>query len=125
MAGKIRTDLIIPFKHIPARARNDATGFMAQTLPMAAMFMRNKMLSWTALFLLIQSYLNEPIHKLEVEEQLSSSALQPPLLRIVFALIAVFTCYIELVFPKASPLAVQKATESAVTGVVEAVKSAV
>jgi len=72
---------------------------VAQSLPMAAMFMKNKLLSWTSLFLAIQSFLNDPINKQEDPD----STQQPPLLKIVFALIAVCTCYIDLIFPKANP----------------------
>lgn len=68
---------------------------IAQSLPMAAMFMKNKLLSWTSLFLAVQSFLNEPIHKQEDKD----SQQQPPILRVVFALIALGTCYIDLIFP--------------------------
>lgn len=70
---------------------------IAQSLPMAAMFMKNKLLSWTSLFLAIQSFLNEPIHKQENKDK--DSQQQPPILRVVFALIALGTCYIDLIFP--------------------------
>lgn len=64
---------------------------------MAAMFMRNKLLSWSAVFLAIQSYLNEPAHK---QEEKKDSANQPPLLRILFAIISLFTCYMDVFFPQ-------------------------
>lgn len=91
--------MINRYKHVPAKARSEASGMVAQSLPMAAMFMKNKLLSWTSLFLAIQSYLNDPINKQEDSE----SQQQPPLLKIVFAIIAVCTCYIELIFPKSGP----------------------
>lgn len=73
---------------------------ISQTLPMAAMFMRNKLLSWSAFFLAIQTYLSEPINKPESSSDLGS---QPPLLRIVFALISLMACYVEFVFPGTNP----------------------
>lgn len=66
---------------------------IAQSLPMAAMFMRNKLLSWASLFLAIQSYLNEPINGEKPADA------QPPFLRIVFAIVSLFTCYLDLFFP--------------------------
>lgn len=86
--------------HAPAKARSDATGMIAQSMPMAAMFMRNKLLSWASLFIAIQSVLNEPANKAETPDEGSQ---QPPMLRILFAVIAIFTCYIDLVFPNSSP----------------------
>ncbi|CAK7891739.1 hypothetical protein CAAN1_01S06854 [[Candida] anglica] len=99
MAPQIpRPDLVVPYKHTPAKARSEASSIISQSLPMAAMFMRNKMLSWSAFFLAVQSYLNEPIHKQEEE---ASSGQQPPLLRVLFAIIALFSCYVDIFFPSA------------------------
>lgn len=70
---------------------------IAQALPMAAMFMRNKLLSWSAFFLAVQTYLNQPLNA-PAEE---SSSVQPPLLRILFSLIALGTCYLDVFFPAA------------------------
>lgn len=82
---------------------------VAQTLPMAAMFLRNKMLSWTAVFLSVQAYLAEPNNKVKDEKDTS----QPPLLRVLFALISLFTCYIDIVFPSKPTNVAQKVVESA------------
>lgn len=73
---------------------------ISQTLPMAAMFMKNKILSWAALFLAIQTYLTEPINKEQNEKEAGS---QPPLLRLAFAFISLATCYMEFFFPSSSP----------------------
>ncbi|KAK7680674.1 hypothetical protein QCA50_016242 [Cerrena zonata] len=94
-----REDLVVPYHHVPAKPRGNVGGLMEQSLPMAAMFLKNKLLSWSALFLAIQSYLSEPNNKPDTDEQ----ARQPPLLRVVFALIALVTCYIEFIFPSANP----------------------
>lgn len=67
---------------------------------MAAMFMRNKMLSWAALFLAIQSYLNEPVNKPASDDD---SAQQPPILRVLFGFVSLGTCYMDLIFPGANP----------------------
>lgn len=100
---------------------------ISQTLPMAAMFMKNKILSWTALFLALQTYLTEPINK---EKSEKDAGAQPPLLRLAFALISLATCYMEFFFPSSSPGLRSTVTEAAsaaassVTSVVsEATKS--
>lgn len=95
--SKINADAVVPYKHAPAKKRSEASSMMAQSLPMAAMFMRNKMISWASFFLAIQSWLNEPINAAPVEGE---STNQPPLLRIAFSLIGMLTCYMDLVFPK-------------------------
>ncbi|KAL6454042.1 hypothetical protein SBY92_003499 [Candida maltosa Xu316] len=107
MAPKIREELVVPYKHVPVKPRKDSSGVLAQSLPMAAMFMRNKLLSWTSLFLAIQSYLNEPINKPPTDEQS-----QPAILRVVFALVAIATCYMDVVFPGTNP-GLQKAAKIA------------
>lgn len=100
MSSPIRPDLVVPYRHSPAKPRNEAaSGMISQTLPMAAMFMRNKILSWSSLFLAIQSYLSEPINKPQGQ---AADAL-PPLLRVAFALISMATCYLEFFFPGTSP----------------------
>lgn len=90
--------------HTPAKAKNEALAMISQSLPMAAMFMRNKTLSWTAFFLAVQTYLNEPHHKTAKEKENA----QPPLLKVTFALISLLACYIELIFPAMSPHLKQK-----------------
>ncbi|ABN66683.1 predicted protein, partial [Scheffersomyces stipitis CBS 6054] len=100
------------YKHSPAKARNEASGMLAQSLPMAAMFMRNKMLAWSAVFLAVQSYLNEPLNKPAEAADSNSTPSQPPLLRVLFAFIGLVTCYLDLIFPGTSPYARRAVTEA-------------
>ncbi|CCE81667.1 Piso0_002330 [Millerozyma farinosa CBS 7064] len=93
--------LVIPYRHIPAKPRFETSGMIAQSLPMAAMFMKNKLLAWSALFLSIQSYLSEPINKPASKDPKDTS--QPASLRVVFALIALLTCYMDIAFPSTNP----------------------
>ncbi|KAK6460736.1 hypothetical protein DFJ63DRAFT_337489 [Scheffersomyces coipomensis] len=118
MAPKVRQDLVVPFRHAPAAARGDASSMISQTLPMAAMFMRNKMLSWAAVFLAIQAFLNEPVNVIKKEGDTS----QPPALRIGFALISLVTCYIDIFFPGTMPGGARKAADiaSATASIVDA-----
>lgn len=87
---------------------------------MAAMFMRNKIMSWSAVFLALQSYLSEPINKPEDD----AAGTQPPLLRFVFALVSLLTCYLDLFFPSTNPQikksALSKAAETVSSVVSEA-----
>lgn len=108
MSSPIRPDLVVPYRHVPAKPRNEAaSGMVSQTLPMAAMFMRNKVLSWSAVFLALQSYLSEPINKPETTD----AASQPPSLRILFGVISLATCYLEFFFPGTSPALKRAAAE--------------
>lgn len=88
---------------------------MGQNLPMAAMFLRNKPLSWACMFIAIQSYLNEPAFKQEQDES------QPAIFRIIFALIAVATSYMDIIFPSAGPSKAAAVVKDAVDATIEAV----
>lgn len=97
---------------------------VSQTLPMAAMFMRNKIMSWSSVFLALQSYLSEPINKPKND---ADAGLQPPLLKLTFALISLVTCYLEFFLPNTSPslkAAIVKAGAEATSSVVEAATTA-
>ncbi|KAK0509893.1 hypothetical protein JMJ35_007287 [Cladonia borealis] len=53
-----REDLIIPFRDQSSKeADNDVAGTMASTLPMVAMFTRNKMIGWAAFVFAVQTWL--------------------------------------------------------------------
>ncbi|KAG7665618.1 uncharacterized protein J8A68_000824 [[Candida] subhashii] len=119
MAPKINAELVVPYKHMPAKPRKEASSMMAQSLPMAAMFMRNKILSWSAVFLAIQSYLNDPINAPPAEDGSTST---PASLRVIFALVSLVTCYMDVIFPSSNPglkkAVVETAAES-ITSIIE------
>ncbi|EGW30355.1 uncharacterized protein SPAPADRAFT_143493 [Spathaspora passalidarum NRRL Y-27907] len=124
MSSKINKELVIPYKHVPAKPRNDnATSVVAQSLPMAAMFMRNKILSWSSVFIAVQAWLNEPINAPKSD---NDNPQQPALLKITFAIVALLTCYMDVFFPgtnnnlKNSAAAVTSAVADAVSSTVEA-----
>lgn len=94
----------MPYVHHPAKPRGEALAVIAQSLPMAAMFMRNRMLSWTAVLLAVQAWLNEPRHKVESND----SKQQPAILRVTFAIMSLLMCYAELVFPSMLTMARQE-----------------
>ncbi|RLV96555.1 Uncharacterized protein JA1_000047 [Spathaspora sp. JA1] len=130
MSSKINQELVVPYKHVPAKPRNDnATSVMAQSLPMAAMFMRNKVLSWSSVFIAVQAWLNEPINAPPKENE---GAQQPALLKVTFALVALLTCYMDVVFPgtnnnlkKSVGEAVTSAASEVASSAAEAVSSAI
>ncbi|GEQ72652.1 hypothetical protein JCM33374_g6339 [Metschnikowia sp. JCM 33374] len=99
MSSPKRADLVVPYKHQPAKPRSEASSMISQTLPMAAMFMRNKLMSWSAVFLALQTFLTEPLNKPVGKD----SGSQPPLLRLAFAVLSLATCYLEYFFPATSP----------------------
>lgn len=91
---------------------------------MAAMFMRSKIMSWSSVFLGVQSYLSEPNNK---PASSKDAGAQPPLLKLMFAFISLLTCYVEFFFPSSSPSlkrAAIKAAESVSTAAAEAVSTA-
>ncbi|KAI3402922.1 hypothetical protein KGF56_004383 [Candida oxycetoniae] len=101
MAPKAREDLVVPYKHVPANTRKDMGNILSQSMPMAAMFMKNKVLAWAAVFLAVQSYLNEPINRPLTDG--NDKPQQPAILQILLALIAAGTCYMDLFFPSTNP----------------------
>lgn len=64
----------------------------SSTLPLAAMFMKNKIMSWAALFTAIQLYLNEP--------KVRAPDAQPASISIVTAIVGLLTCYSDFVLPR-------------------------
>ncbi|PKY07778.1 hypothetical protein P168DRAFT_313924 [Aspergillus campestris IBT 28561] len=55
-----RLDLAIPYIDPPkTKDETDMTGTMSSTLPMAAMFTRNRMIGWVSFVFALQSWLGE------------------------------------------------------------------
>ncbi|KAK5742282.1 hypothetical protein LTS12_024326 [Elasticomyces elasticus] len=56
-----REDLIVPYTEPEEKkdASSDIQGTMASTLPMAAIFTRNKMIGWTSVIFAVQGWLSE------------------------------------------------------------------
>ncbi|CAN6596259.1 hypothetical protein TRVA0_001S02498 [Trichomonascus vanleenenianus] len=92
---KRRADLIVPYEHVPMNSSEPSSMF-SSTLPLAAMFMRNKLLAWAAVFTAIQSFLNEPINK-------KAGDSQPAWITLMTALIGLLTCYMDFVMPNMRP----------------------
>ncbi|KAK9455985.1 hypothetical protein V1511DRAFT_496221 [Dipodascopsis uninucleata] len=98
-ASKKRANLVVPYVPLPAKAQDDIQAFMSQavtsTVPMVAMFLRNKIIAWSALLIAIQSWLNE-------SEASAAENSTPGWLRVVMSLAGMMVCYMDLIIvPKA------------------------
>ncbi|ONH68940.1 hypothetical protein BON22_1630 [Cyberlindnera fabianii] len=88
-----REDLIVPYIHVKKVADDNASAnFVSQSMPMAAMFMRNKLLSWFTIFSAVIAVLYEVHGQTTVDGQSG-------LLRLLTALVGVGVCYMELLLP--------------------------
>lgn len=88
-----RADLIIPYQ-LPAakEAPSDISGTLGSTLPMAAMFTRNKFIGWASVVLSIQNWLGE-----SAEAKKSSS--QPAYFSVGMAFMALVVTYLPMFLP--------------------------
>lgn len=109
-----REDLIIPYTE-PPKSKDDADfqGTLASTLPMAAIFTRNKMIGWTAVIFAIQGWLSEtPAQK--------AAASTPSYLSVGMALLSVGVAYMPLFLPPAMGAAQGPGQGSGTAGAVPA-----
>ncbi|KAF2090444.1 hypothetical protein K490DRAFT_63323 [Saccharata proteae CBS 121410] len=88
-----RADLIIPFVE-PEKAKSDGdiSSTMASTLPMAAIFTRNKLIGWTAVVFALQAWLAE------TPEQKKTST-TPGYFSVGMSLMALAVAYMPLFLP--------------------------
>ncbi|KAK4495400.1 hypothetical protein PRZ48_013731 [Zasmidium cellare] len=88
-----RDDLIVPYSDPDKDKENsDFQSTMSSTLPMAAIFTRNKMLGWTAVLFAIQQWLSE------TPAQKANSA-SPAYLSIGMAVLSLGVGYMPLFMP--------------------------
>ncbi|RKF64420.1 hypothetical protein OnM2_n019039 [Erysiphe neolycopersici] len=95
MASK-RTDLIIPYQP-PAikETPSDISGTLGNTLPMAAMFTRNKFVGWASVLFAIQSWLGE-------SSESKKGTSQPAIFTVGMSIMALLTTYLPMFLPPAS-----------------------
>lgn len=96
----------IRYRHIPPKPKTPATGMVAQTLPMATMFLRNKMLSWVCVSVCLQHYLN--FRNTTLSDDASS-----PLLNLVMSIVGLITAYLDILYPNFGGPAGKIASQSA------------
>lgn len=94
-----RPDLAVTYKHVPAPktafSGSSSQGMINQSMPMAAMFMRNKFLAWFAVLTTWHSYLTSQPDPANPSDS--------PLMRIGMALMALVINYMGLIFPGTQP----------------------
>ncbi|EMF07974.1 uncharacterized protein SEPMUDRAFT_152299 [Sphaerulina musiva SO2202] len=88
-----RPDLVVPY-HAPEKdeGATDFQSTMTSTLPMAAIFTRNKLLGWTAVLFSIQSWLSET----PAQKAVASS---PAYLQVGMAALSLAVGYMPLFMP--------------------------
>ena len=92
-----REDLIVPYIHLkPVVEDNSSASFVSQSMPMAAMFMRNKLLSWFSIFSAVISLMYE-LHGVT-----AADGSQSGYLRVITGVVGLGVCYMELVMPGAT-----------------------
>ncbi|KAK4231449.1 protein Asterix [Podospora fimiseda] len=99
-----RPDLIVPFQE-PA-PRSDGGEFqttLASTLPMAAIFMRNRYIGWAAVVFSVQTWLGE-------SEETKRSNSSPGYFSVGMSLMSLIVTYLPLFLPPASNLQQGSAT---------------
>ncbi|KAK9378945.1 uncharacterized protein V2V93DRAFT_374591 [Kockiozyma suomiensis] len=91
-ASKKRANLCVPYVPLAVPASSDEiSGLLASTLPMVAMFLRNKLIAWSAVLVSVQSWLNET--------ESSRSDSQPGWIKLIMSLAGLVVCYMDLFFP--------------------------
>ncbi|CAL9735250.1 hypothetical protein MOSE0_H01530 [Monosporozyma servazzii] len=75
-----------------------------QSMPMAAMFLRNKFIAWFSLLQSIHSLLNTSTEQLNNNKTNNSNNVldQSPLLKICFCIVGLVVSYLNLIFPQQS-----------------------
>ncbi|KAL2831237.1 hypothetical protein BDW59DRAFT_140735 [Aspergillus cavernicola] len=88
-----RLDLAIPYVD-PPKDKNDAdmTGAMSSTMPMAAMFTRNRMIGWVAFVFSLQSWLGESAEQ-------KKTATTPAYMSVLMSLMALAVTYLPVFLP--------------------------
>ncbi|KAF2834262.1 hypothetical protein M501DRAFT_1001359 [Patellaria atrata CBS 101060] len=88
-----RDDLIVPYLEPEKdKSEGDMMGTMSSTLPMAAIFTRNKMVGWTAVLFALQTWLAET-----PETRRTSNT--PGYFSVGMAVMSLFVTYLPLFLP--------------------------
>lgn len=91
-----RTDLIIPYQlPVVKESSSDFSGTLGNTLPMAAMFTRNKFVGWASVIFAIQNWLGE-----STESKKATG--QPAIFTVGMSIIALLMTYLPMFLPPAS-----------------------
>lgn len=72
---------------------------LTQSMPMAALFLRNKFIGWLALVQSIHYYLNTDLQLLPASAE-SNPLDQFPIMKVLISFFSLLVCYLGLVFPQ-------------------------
>ena len=90
-----RVDLVVPYQEPTVSGDGgDFGGAISSTLPMAAMFTRNKFIGWAAVVYAIQTWLSE-------SEETRKKATTPGYLNVFMSIMALAVSYLPLFLPPA------------------------
>ncbi|KAL1972278.1 hypothetical protein VTN31DRAFT_7497 [Thermomyces dupontii] len=89
-----RADLVIPYVDPPKDNDSDLGGAMTTTLPMMAMFMRNRLMGWVSVVISLQNWLAET-----PEEKKTSAT--PAYMNVFMSVMALGATYLPLFLPPA------------------------
>ncbi|KAH3688976.1 hypothetical protein WICPIJ_000035 [Wickerhamomyces pijperi] len=113
-----RDDLIVRYIHTPPKTEGKGSAMVSQSMPMAALFMKNKLLSWFSLLNGVTGCLNK-LHGAPIADDQMS-----PLLTLAMALLGIAVCYMDLVFPSSSGFIQKRAVEEVAEGISSTVAAA-
>ncbi|KAK0628542.1 hypothetical protein B0T17DRAFT_614446 [Bombardia bombarda] len=93
-----RPDLVIPYQEPPAKGEsNELTSTLSSTLPMAAIFMRNRYIGWASVVFSLQNWLGE-------SEETKKSSSTPGYFSVGMSLMSLLVTYLPIFLPpQASP----------------------
>ncbi|KAI2617168.1 hypothetical protein GGR54DRAFT_641271 [Hypoxylon sp. NC1633] len=90
-----RPDLVVPYQEPPAKSGDGAelSSTLSSTLPMAAIFTRNRYIGWASVVLSIQSWLGES------EDASKSSSSTPGYFTVGMSVMALAVTYLPMFLP--------------------------
>lgn len=76
------------------------SGIVNQSMPMAAIFLRNRFVAWFAVIQSVHYYLNTDEDEANAKDGKQSSSIeQTPIIKVAMAMVGLIVCYMNLVFP--------------------------
>ncbi|KAK0655861.1 hypothetical protein B0T16DRAFT_451489 [Cercophora newfieldiana] len=101
-----RAELIIPYQEPPAKSDSPEFGStLSSTLPMAAVFMRNRYVGWAAVVFSIQSWLGE-------SEETKKSSSTPGYFTVGMSVMSLLVTYLPIFLPPPASLNAGSATDA-------------
>lgn len=77
------------------------SGLVNQSMPLVAMFLRNKFIAWFALIQSVHYYFNtDPDEAAAALDAGKSSMDQSPLMKVLLSTVGLFVCYMNLIIPQ-------------------------